>query len=59
MVDDMKVSTKTTKSTGMEYLHGQVERNMRVCGSVEYNMAKEPLLIQRESKRRLNGSKAP
>lgn len=59
MVDGTKVSTKMTKSTGMEYLHGQVERNMRACGSVECNTAKEPLLIQKESKKRLSGLKAP
>jgi len=48
-----------TKNMGMECLHGPVERSTKASGLREFNMAKALLLMQKESKRKLSGSKAP
>jgi hypothetical protein len=47
MEESMKVNTTMTKKKALEYLAGQMVRNMQACGKMESNMAKVPSLVKR------------
>jgi hypothetical protein len=55
MEENMMENISMIKSKAMVYLHGLMEENMKVIGTMENNMDRESIILLKVRQRRVNG----